>query len=391
MGRLFIFFLFVMQLYAGGVLSTKTYKWLTEVQVLMEKKEYNLALDSLSKLETVTKGRPYDMAFIHQTFGYIYLDMEKPGFAKRRFEQALAGDLLPTVQTLNILQNLAALQMQEEHYAKAADLLERWLELAEKKSAPIYITLAIARAQLDQNIRALKAAEKAIALAKTPREEWYKLLSALYYKTGDEAGMIRTLKTMVALFGPKKPYLDQLFALYMQREAYTDALAVQELAYQNGHVTTESEFLRLAMLYGYNGTPLAAAEVIIAGLEQKIVSENETNLKQVYEYLVTAREQTRAIGYLKKAAALSETGMLDLQLAQLLFDAEAYDEAAAAIKRALEKGGIKRPEEAYLLQGVAYYEANRMEEAKAVFKHLESFPSKAKTARSWIEYLENLG
>jgi tetratricopeptide (TPR) repeat protein len=83
--------------------------------------------------------------------------------------------------------------------------------------------------------------------------------------------------------------------------------------------------------------------------------------------------------------------MLYLQHAQLLFDAERYIEAAKVIGKALKKGGLKHPEEAYLLQGVAYYEGGKPDKAKACFKRLKQFPHKEKTAASWLRYLESLG
>lgn len=385
-----VFFLLI-ELHAAGMLSGKTYKWLLEVQALMEKKEYNLALDSLSKLETVSKNRPYDMAYIHQTFGYIYLEIEKPGFAVKRFKQALQGEQLPVVQTLNILQNLAALHMQEERYQDAVDSLEQWLKLSEQKKPEIYITLAIALAQLGQNSSALQAAKSAVSLSKAAKEEWYRLLIALYHKCGDDAGMTETLKTAVRLFGPKKSYLDQLFGIYMKQEAYADALVIQELAYKNGFVTSEEEIRRLAMLYAYNKTPLDAATVMERGLKSGVVDGNEANLTTLYEYFVTARESERAMAYLAKAAKLAQDGMLYLQLAQMLFEAERYLEAADTITKALEKGGLKRPEEAHLLQGVAYYEGGKPEKAKACFKRLEEFPHKQESAASWLRYLNSLG
>ena len=281
--------------------------------------------------------------------------------------------------------------MQGERYALAVTVLERWLALSEEKKPEIYITLAIAHAQLEQNRKALQAAKTAVALAKEPKEEWYKLLIALFYRCEDETGMIGALKTAVELFGPRKTYLEQLFGLYMKREAYEDALAVQELIYKNGEVTGEEEYRRLAMLYAYHGTPLDAAVVMEAGIKAGAVKADEGNFKSIYEYFVTAREPVRAIYYLSQAANLSKEGKLHLQLAQLLFESEQYLEAAKAIGTALKKGGLNRPEEAHLLQGVAYYEAGKFEEAKECFRALQAFPEKRKTAESWLNYLNNLG
>ena len=203
--------------------------------------------------------------------------------------------------------------------------------------------------------------------------------------------MIVALKTAVELFGPKKSYLEQLFGLYMKQESYKDALAVQELIYKKGYLESEEEYRRLAMLYAYNGTPLDAAMIMESGIKSGTVAADEANLKSVYEYFVTAREPLRAIYYLSRAAELSKDGKLHLQLAQLLFEAEQYLESAKAIATALKKGGLSRPEDALMLQGVAYYEAGKTEEAKACFRKLEAFPKKRKSAESWLTYLNNLG
>jgi tetratricopeptide (TPR) repeat protein len=123
---------------------------------------------------------------------------------------------LSVMETRQTLLQLAHLHIQTEHYAEAAALIERYLnmpapgwESAADKRAPLYLIAACA-CHLHQYDRALSYMETLFALRGDYPESWYAMLATLYFKTG---------KPDLA-----KPILERMVANF-DKQAYRDALA----------------------------------------------------------------------------------------------------------------------------------------------------------------------
>ncbi len=387
--RKFLFMaLSALSLWGAGQLSPGVYRELTEIQKLIEGKKSDEAAKRIDELLAETQG-DYNLAFIYQAQGYLYLESDQPAKAKASFEKVLTLKALEGSAYLNILQNLGALCIQDGEYEKGIDYLLRWLKEAPKPSAGVHITLATAYVKLEKTATALEHAKTAVALATEPKEPWYRLLSALYYQNGQLDNAVTTLEKTVEFFGVKKDYLTQLFGILMQQEKQAKALAVWALAYRSGLLESKEEYEQLAMLHGSHGVPLDAAKILVEGMQKGILPKDLEHLRLTYEYFLGAKEYESAKTYLAQAAELSEKGELYLQYGQLLFEAEAYAEAAQAFENALKKGKIKHVADTWMLLGISYYEAGNDKESKRAFTQAEGFEKSRASAKSWINFLQS--
>jgi uncharacterized protein HemY len=67
------------------------------------------------------------------------------------------------------------------------------------------------------------------------------------------------------------------------------------------------------------------------------------------------------------AAELSPDGKLFIRLGQVYLQREEWLEAAEALGQGLQKGGLENAGSANLMQGIAYFNANRIPDAHASF------------------------
>lgn len=119
---------------------------------------------------------------------------------------AQAGGLSVTEARQTLLQ-LAHLHIQTEDYAKAADLLARYLamptpswESVADRRAPLYL-IAACFCHLRKYGRALYYMEKLFALPGGDYpESWFAMLATLYFKTGKPDLAQPILERMVAIF-----------------------------------------------------------------------------------------------------------------------------------------------------------------------------------------------
>jgi hypothetical protein len=74
-------------------------------------------------------------------------------------------------------------------------------------------------------------------------------------------------------------------------------------------------------------------------------------------------------------------------LARLHIERETWKPAATALNKALSRGGLAEPGNAYLLQGIAHYESAHRQLAREAFEQARRFDKVRDNARQWLAYL----
>ena len=72
-------------------------------------------------------------------------------------------------------------------------------------------------------------------------------------------------------------------------------------------------------------------------------------------------------------------------------DSDKFDEAIVAINKGLSRGGVKRPDTARLVLGMAYFNDKQYDKAREAFKAAGRDERSAKYAQQWMQYLDSGG
>ncbi|MEQ8801859.1 MAG: hypothetical protein RLP45_07460, partial [Haliea sp.] len=96
-----------------------------------------------------------------------------------------------------------------------------------------------------------------------------------------------------------------------------------------------------------------------------------------------------AIPAMEKAAAKSEDGELYARLGNIYLDGDRNEEAITAITRGLQRGGVRRPDSARLVLGMAYFNTKQYEKAREAFQAAGRDERSAQYARQWIQYMDS--
>jgi len=139
----------------------------------------------------------------------------------------------------------------------------------------------------------------------------------------------------------------------------------------------------------YNKQPYQAANLLAKELNSQRVKKNSAHWELLASAWTNAREYKQAITALEKASALNNKGELYLQLARIHVEQELWQDAIAAINKALKKGGLKQTGEAYILLGMSLYETEQLSAAKAAFKKARKYKKTRKSANQWLNYVAN--
>ncbi|MBW2291563.1 MAG: tetratricopeptide repeat protein [Deltaproteobacteria bacterium] len=294
---------------------------------------------------------------------------------------------MPLRQDTNLRYNIAQILASQFRWEEAIEALYEWFRFVPDPQPDAYYLLGIANFQLGNMDVAIVNTEKAIELADVPKEGWLQLLAALYIQDEDHASATPVLEELVVRF-PKKAYWVQLGLVYGARENYRVSLAVQQVAYAQGLLTEDKELRRLARSYLYADLPYPAARVLDKGISDGSIETDPKSLELLANSWIAAREFEKSLPPLTLAAESAEDGNLYLRLGQVFLQREDWNTAAKRFEDAIQKGGLKRPGQAQLLLGIAYYNDAQVFRAKSSFIQAANHEKTREQAELWITHLE---
>ncbi|HMB68336.1 MAG TPA: hypothetical protein VKU85_03460 [bacterium] len=368
----------------------RIYDKLSKAQAATEAGDFAKAREHLQDVEKDKNLSPYEMAQLHTAYGFLEYSREDYAEAVRHYDIAVKQEGLPPAMVSLTLYTLAQLRFVVEDYEGATKGLETWLASAETPGPEPYVLLAQGYYKLERYEPALAALANAFRIAqgsgRTVQESWYLLKRVLHYELGDWKNVVAVLETLVARF-PKKEYWIQLASAYGELDDSPNRLASYDAAYLQGFLDRQEDLLAYSQLLVQAGAPYRGAVVLRQALDAEQVEATERNLRLLSEMWTVAREEERAIEALSAAAGLAEDGEADARIAQLRLNREETGEAVEAAQRALQKG-VRDKGQVRLVMGMAYFEQEKYEEAKAVFRDAMASPEARTAAAEWVAFIE---
>lgn len=375
-------------------LNLKLHEKLQEAQKINEEGNPTAALkilDDIRSSSKFAKYNSYERAMIWNFYAFMYYGQENYPKTIEAYNNVLKQPDLPDALRVGTLYGLAQIYFVQEQYNKAIKILNQWFEVAENPGASAYILLGQMYYQTKQYAKAIPAVEKAIAInterQKPIKENWYLLLRAMYYDRGDYKKTFEILQILASKF-PKKEYYSQLAAMYgelkQEFKQYSTVAAMNDAKL----LSKNAELVTYAQLLLQNERPYRAAVILDKGLKGKLIEKNDRNYKLLGNAWTLAKEDQKAIPAFEVAAKLSETGDTYAALAQSYLNIEDWKKAASSVKKAFQKGKLKRPDTAHVVNGMALFNLKRYSESIAAFEKAKKHEKSKKIATQWLRYVK---
>ena len=369
------------------ILSETTARKMLKVGELAQEDDYKAALEILDTLANRSRMKAHDKAVVYQNQGLMLAALERYPEATVSLELALEQDALPYSTMEQLRYNLAQLQMANENFARAIELLVEWFENAENPNVMAHFLLTAAYAQTDQFDKALPHARAMVEKSEHPAEQHLGLLLACEYQNGNLIETLEVLKRLTSMY-PRKNYFMQLAYGYANMGEDEKALAMMELANAQGWIEKNDEYVNLAQRYLMHELPYQASEVMQTGFDKGIIEASSKNYELLASALLHAREYDKALPPLSKAAEMSEDGELYVRLAQVYLEVEDWTKARKALESAVERGGLRDPGTAQLLIGISNFNEERFESARSAFLIAAKSKKTKESATKWLKHVE---
>jgi tetratricopeptide (TPR) repeat protein len=198
---------------------------------------------------------------------------------------------------------------------------------------------------------------------------------------------VREILELLVTNWPKKEYLTQLAAIYGELDQEKKQLQAYEAAHAAGWLDRGAELIQLSQLFLQAEVPFKAAKIVEAGLEAGTIDATANNWRLLSQAWTLAQEDEKAIPALKKAAGLSNDGILDIRLAQAYLNLDQYEPCVKSARDGLKKGDLRRTDSANVVLGMCLYDLKRYNEAKAAFRTAAQDRRSAKAANQWIDFI----
>lgn len=365
------------------------YKQITRVREAAEAERFGDALKILDSLLD-SNLNSYEAAMSYNLMAYIQYSRDNYAGAIDAYKKVLSQEALPESLEKSTLYSMGQIQIASERYREGAQTLDRWFAMEEKPSASAYILLGQALFQLKEYDRALQPIETAVSKTRAEggkvRENWLLLLRAIHYTREDYGALRNVLKQLVAQF-PSREYWTQLSAVYGELGDSKKQLSAMQSAYEQGLLRTSNDYRTLGQLLLANDVPYKAAAVLAEGFDKGVIEPDVTSLRMLADAWMLAKEYDKAEDALNRAAQRADDGELYLRLAQIHAEQAEWNEALAAARRAVERGNLKRPDQARMTEGLALYNMDRLDEAKVAFSRASRYEQSEAAARQWTSYI----
>jgi hypothetical protein len=373
--------------------SAKVGKLLKPAQDAMAKNDFDTALAQTLQAKALPDLTEFDKYQIEEFLAFIYIKKQDYPNAAAAYDAVLASGQVPPEQMVERLKIATPLNFQVENYPKAIEYGQRWIEAAGGPVPDAESLVAQAYYIQDDYPNALKHAQAAIdgarAQGQPVKEAWLQIKLGALNDVDDQPGVAATLAELVAAF-PNHKYWEQLLGVTQQVEETDDrvTLNLYRLMLEVDALRRDSDYVEMAQLAMEAGVPGDAVKVLDKGFSNKVLEKEDVARRRslLQEAKTAAQSDQKSLATLETEARAAKAGEADVGLGTAYLSYDQYDKAAEALRRGLQKGGVKRPDEAQLLLGAALLKLNQQDEALKAFEAVPDTSKYARVANLWELY-----
>lgn len=365
---------------------------LGEALAAAKKGQYAQALNKLKAADAVSGKTAFEQFKINEAYGSVYSQQRNYAAAAAALERSLNSGQLPAGQVNERLKTLAQLNFQSpRNLAKVVDYSNRYLKAVGGNDAAMNAMLGQAYQMQGNHKAAIASVQKAVSLSGgRAAENWLRILLQSYGALGDAKGVAVTTEKLVSQYPTPDNW--KLLASTLRRQASGDDKTAMNVYRLMGELDL------LDKVEDCNEASIAA---ILSKLPAEAVKFMEKcNAKKVFgpadearskKILADAQSKVAAqqptLARLSQQAAASKSGQDEILVGEMLLSYGQADQALAAAKRAVQKGGDR--DAAMMLIGRSQVQLKNGAEARKAFSQVKGAEA-ASVAKLWGIYASRI-
>jgi len=373
---------------AGNTVRPEVGKPLQAAEALYKAKKHREALARVAEAEAVANKTPYENYIVLRTKASIAAAAGDNETAAKSFEAALALGRSAPADQLKMIQAIAGLHYNAKDYAKSAQWAARYFK--EGGTDPGMRTVLVQSYFLLNDCASVSkvVGNGTSEGGRKPTEQELQILANCFLKQKDSSGYVSAIERLVTHY-PKKEYWTDLLNRVQKKSGFSDRLSLDvfRLKLATGNVTTANDYLEMTQLAIQAGFPAEAKAIVDKGYAANALgtgkdAERHKRLRDLT--LKTLDEYTKGRAQAEKDAQADKAGNGLVTIGYNYVAEGAPQKGLAYMEEGIKKGGLKRPEDAKLLLGVAQLQSGSRARGLQTLKTVHGNDGPADLARLWI-------
>ena len=372
---------------AGQKISKPLGKAMGAAEKAFNAKQWDEVIARVAEAEAVPDPKTdFDMYWMYEFRGRANINKQDYEAALKDLESSINSPCSPPADKPARYKVLVQLAYQIKNYAKVIELGNKGLEAGGDPDMAAYVGNAYYATDDFVNTRRVMSdvVSKQESQGKTPEELTYRILQGSCIKLKDTPCIIDMLEKLVAAY-PKPDYWQDLIGLMLaQTKNNNQLLNIWRLAEGNDVLSDPAEYTEMAQLAIGQGLPGEAQSVLDRGFAKGVFAKSgkESATSVLNEAKNAAALDKSTLDKQDVAARAKPTGDNDVKLGAAYLSYGQNEKAVEALQRGIGKGGVKNPDDAGLLLGIALLRTGNKAEAAKAFASVKD-PIYARVARLW--------
>ena len=372
-------------------MTKKVDKPLLDAQKARGEKNWDQVIAKVNEAEAVpVEKSPYDLFWIREFRGIANVNLKKypealndlgPGFDSPCMD---AADKVPRSKLL------MQLAFQTKDYPKAIEFGKKAQELnPSDPEVGVYLANSYYITNDFANTKTVSAAaiKQLEDSGQKPEETLYRILQSACLNLKDNDCVVAQIEKLVINYPKPNYWTDLINSLLRVSSNDKELLNVLRLSDGVDVMKEASQYTEMAQLALGQGLPGEAQAILEKGQQKGMFSEQRE--KDLANRIMTDAKQAATLdkSTLDKqdaSARAKPTGEADVKLGAAYLSYGQNDKAIEALQRGIGKGGVKNPDEAGLLLGIAYMRSNNKPEAVKAFQTVKQNPAMTRIAKMWL-------
>lgn len=374
--------------YAQSTLRPELGKPLKSAQELVKAGKYREALGRVNEADSIAGKSPAENLVLER-MRFAAASGAGDGDSAAKAYQALSNTLSGP-ERLRMIESIGGSYYRGKDYSKAYQWYQRYFR--EGGVGGSNRTLMIQSQYLSGDLEGaskglmsdLAAAEKSNS---PPPEDQINLLMSIATARKDVTAETFALERLVTYY-PKKEYWGALLGRLQRRPGFSDRLVldVYRLSLATDSMRGASDFMEMTQLALQAGSIFEAKQVVDKGFAQGIlgVGPDAPRHERLRTLVATRLKEQRSNDAQDVAQAVRNKDGNDLVVLGLNQVFSGRKDGLVLIQQGIDKGGLKRSEDAKLHFGVALMHSGERSRAQSTFRSITGSDGTADLARLWL-------
>jgi tetratricopeptide (TPR) repeat protein len=375
---------------ADRKVTKKISKDMAAAQDAYNAKQWNDVLTKVAAIEAnpIEKSE-IDKFWLNEFAGIANVNLKNYAESLKQLEAAYNSPCMDEANKIHRAKVLMQLNYQQKNYPQAIEYGKKLLETNWEADTAVYVGNAYYIGNDYENTRKVLSdvIARQEAAGTVPDEQTYRIIQGACVNLKDDACVNEQFEKLVKHY-PKPMYWKDLTNTLL-RDASSDKQLLNVLRLADGVEVMDksAQYFELAQLAIAQGLPGEAQSTIEKGLQKGVFQsqpEKDRANRLLKESKNAASLDKSTLAKQDDSARAKPTGDADVKLGAAYLSYGETDKAIEALKRGIGKGGVKNPDEAGLLLGIAYMRSNNKAEAAKAFESVKQDPTMARIAKLWL-------